>query len=429
MNILGFQITRSKMQPPMTAVRPSNTFIGAIRESFPGAWQSHIELAPQPDILAFSAVFACVTLIASDIAKMPIRLMQQDDGGICRPAPKSSPYWQVLRRPNHYQTRIQFIESWIMSKLLDGNAYVLKERDARGIVTDLYVLDPRRVQVLSTPGAGFYYRLSRDDYSGVQGEIVIPATEIIHDRQHTLHDPMVGTSPIYACGLYATLGRKIQANSSNFFGNMSRPSGSLTAPGAITDETAERLKASWEQNFAGQNLGRLAVLGDGLKYEPMTIPAEAAQLIEQLKWTIEDVARCFHVPLFKLGGPAPVGTSVEAQQQVYLNDCLHGLIESLELCLDEGLSLPAGYHTELDLRCLLRMDTAARYEALGKLVASGVMSPNEARATEGLGPVPGGESPYLQQQNYSLAALAKRDALPDPFATTPQLKQNSMIIK
>ncbi|HRP29363.1 MAG TPA: hypothetical protein PLG77_13115, partial [Burkholderiaceae bacterium] len=29
-----------------------------------------------------------------------------------------------------------------------------------------------------------------------------------------------------------------------------------------------------------------------------------------------------------------------------------------------------------------------------------------------------GDTPYLQQQNFSLAALARRDALPDPFAST-----------
>jgi phage portal protein BeeE len=35
----------------------------------------------------------------------------------------------VLRKPNRYQNRIQFWESWILSKLTRGNAYVLKERD------------------------------------------------------------------------------------------------------------------------------------------------------------------------------------------------------------------------------------------------------------------------------------------------------------
>jgi hypothetical protein len=44
------------------------------------------------------------------------------------------------------------------------------------------------------------------------------------------------------------------------------------------------------------------------------------------------------------------------------------------------------------------------------------MSPNEGRAKFDLKPVTGGESPYLQQQNYSLEALAKRDAQADPFA-------------
>ena len=44
------------------------------------------------------------------------------------------------------------------------------------------------------------------------------------------------------------------------------------------------------------------------------------------------------------------------------------------------------------------------------------MAPNEARAGENLRPVAGGDSPYLQQQNYSLAALAKRDTKADPFA-------------
>jgi phage portal protein BeeE len=51
------------------------------------------------------------------------------------------------------------------------------------------------------------------------------------------------------------------------------------------------------------------------------------------------------------------------------------------------------------------------------LVGGAIYSPDEARARFDKKPVPGGNSPYLQQQNYSLAALAKRDAQADPFAT------------
>ena len=55
----------------------------------------------------------------------------------------------------------------------------------------------------------------------------------------------------------------------------------------------------------------------------------------------------------------------------------------------------------------------------GEAVKAGFLSPNEARAKFNLVPTKGGDSPYLQQQNYNLAALAERGAPPDPTATPP----------
>lgn len=425
MKIFGLQITRAKAAVEgMTVANSGGAFsggwFGVVREAFAGAFQSNVEVDSSQNILAFSAVFSCVTLIASDIAKLCIALVQENEDGICVPAKPNSPYWAVLRKPNHFQNRIKFIEQWIISKLLYGNTYALKKRDNRGIVVDLYILDARRVTPLVTPTGDVYYRLSADHLSGLEAQITVPASEIIHDMMSSLWHPLIGVSPIFACGMSATMGNKIQANSTKFFANASRPSGALSAPGQISDATAKRLKDAWEENYGGSNIGRLAVLGDGLKYEAMTIPAVDAQMIQQLDWTVQDVARAFHMPLFKIGaesGKNAGNLSVESQQQLYLNDCLHILIESLELCLEEGLGLPYGYHAEMDEEGLLRMDTAARYEAKSKAVNGGWLSPNEARRSEDLKPVAGGESPYLQQQNYSLAALAKRDMQADPFGT------------
>ena len=90
----------------------------------------------------------------------------------------------------------------------------------------------------------------------------------------------------------------------------------------------------------------------------------------------------------------------------------------VELLLDEGLALPVRLYTELDLDALLRMDTATKVKAAADLIGSGAWAPNEARARWfNLPAVEGGDSPYLQQQNFSLAALAKRDAQADPFAS------------
>lgn len=42
---------------------------------------------------------------------------------------------------------------------MHGNTYVLKARDARGVVNALYVLDPCRVEPLISESGAVYYRL------------------------------------------------------------------------------------------------------------------------------------------------------------------------------------------------------------------------------------------------------------------------------
>ncbi len=420
MRIFGFELSRVKAQQ-LVAVQPvgGGGWMSIIREGFAGAFQQNVVLDGPREILAFSGVFAPVTLIASDIAKLRVKLVVEDAAGICTEVKNTSPFLAVIKKPNHYQNRIQYWMQWIISKLLWGNAYALKRRDRRGITVALYILDPQRVKPLVATNGDVYYELSVDHLSRLGATVVVPATEIIHDRMNCLWHPLVGISPLYACALSATQGRRIQNNSTFFFQNASRPSGMLVAPGLIKDEDAAEYKRRWEENYGAANSGRTAVLGNGLKYEAMAIPAQDAQLIEQLKWTVEDVARCFHMPLFKVGGEVPSGSSIEALNLMYYTDCLQSLLESAELCLDEGLDLPDTYYTEFDLDGLIRMDQAAQMKLLTDGV-KGVMKPNEARRKLNLPAVTGGDSVYLQQQNYSTAALAKRDAKADPFETGPK---------
>jgi len=408
----------------LSAVGPRHSDWGTIGESFAGAWQRNIEVDSSAQILAFGAVFSAVSLIARDVAKLRIKLTQQTESGVWEEVTTASPFLPVLRKPNRYQTRIQFLSQWITSKLLHGNAYILKERDQRGIVVALYVLDPQRVTPLVATDGGVYYQLNDNHLSGLSDQVTVPASEIIHDRAITLWHPLIGVSPIYACGASATQGMRIQANSARFFENMSRPSGHLTAPGQISDDNARRLKGEFETNFGGSRIGRLLVTGDGVKYEAMTIPAVDAQLIEQLRWTVDDVCRCFQVPLHMLAsGPPPTFNNIGALNQGYYTQTLQEHIESVELLLDEGLSLPAHYGTELDVDALLRMDAGGRYDSYSKAVGAGWMAPNEARARESLPPVPGGATPYMQQQNWSLAQLDRRDTPPGlDGGTTPSGK-------
>lgn len=425
MRLFGYEITRAKAAP--SGLMPPSSAGGwwpLIREPFTGAWQRNRE-ETRETILTFHAVYACVTLIASDVAKCRVRLVEQDSRGIWVPTTAAA-FSPVLRKPNRYQNRIKFYEQWIVSKLLHGNTYVLKERDDRKVVTALYILDPTRTKPLVAPDGSVFYELSRDNLAGIENDkIVVPASEIIHDVMVPLFHPLCGVSPLTACGLAAVQGLNIQDHGSSFFANGARPSGILTAPGQISDTTAKELKEYWEKNFTGENRGKVAVLGDGLKYEQMTMKAVDAQLIEQLKWSAEVVCSAFHVPAYKVGvGSAPSYNNIEALDQQYYSQCLQSLFECIELCLDEGLGLVdvAGktYGSEFDLDDLLRMDSKTMAETEDKL--KNTKTPNESRRRLNLPPVPGGDSVYRQQQDFSLEALAKRDAQDDPFKTSTPAK-------
>jgi phage portal protein BeeE len=435
--------TRAATDKAPTNLQTVNTRAGSgwgwpyiIREPFTGAWQTNQAVIPET-LLANPTVFACATLIAGDIAKLRPKLTARD-GDVWQETTNPA-YSPVLRSPNPYQNHMQFKETWMLSKLSRGNTYGLMQRDARGVVNGIFILDPCAVTPLIAPDGEIFYQLrssrwlnltgiptfTADAYppmfqgleTAVDGAWVVPASEMMHDRFNCLYHPLIGMSPLYAAGLPALAGLTISGNTSSFFANAARPSGILTAPGAIGDATAQRLKDYWAENFTGAKSGSVAVLGDGLKFEAMTMTAVDAQLIEQLKWTAETICSVFHVPTFKVGaGPMPTYQNGEILNSIYYTDCLQTLIEAWEQVVDDGLGLDLNTAVELDLNTLLRMDTATRYKTHSDAIAGGWMSPNEARQLENLEPVDGGDTPYMQQQNWALSALAAR---PPPGSTPP----------
>jgi HK97 family phage portal protein len=427
--IFGREISFRRKAAPVLSSVYSRGWYPFVREPYSGAWQRNDEWTVDC-VLAHHAVYACITLISNDIGKLRHKLMQVDEEGIWEEV-KNPAYSPVLRRPNRFQNQIQFRQWWITSKLIHGNAYALKGRDNRGVVTSLYLLDPCRVQIKVSDSGDVFYTLQGDNLVGLEGQgITVPASEVIHDRMNCLFHPLVGVSPLFAAGCVANLGLKIERNSSKFFTNGSQPSGILTAPGAISDSTAKTLADYFNENFTGDNSGRVAVLGDGLKYEQMSITAKDSQLIEQMRWTAEVICSTFHVPPYKIGvGNMPTYNNVEALQQDYYNTCLQSLIEEYEACIDEGLGMSEDIGLELDLDALLRMDSQTQINVLRSSVEGKLRTIDEARKKLNLGGVPGGDSIWMQQQDFSLEALSKRDeqaalmpTAPAPAIAAPELE-------
>jgi HK97 family phage portal protein len=403
-----------------SSARPVNGGWGWLREPNAGAWQRGAKPDSPDELTGIGAVYACLSLVSGDAGKLCPRVMKKRDDGTRVPV-ENSPFLIPLLEPNDYETRNQFFERWILAKLTFGNTYIFKQRDQRGIVNYLHVLDSRRVTPLVTPDGDVYYSLGGDDLSKLHGGMVVPARDIIHDRAKALWHPLVGVPPLYAAGMSATQARRIQGNSSLFFENMSRPSGMLMVPGTVKPEEAARLKRDWEANYSGNSMGRMAVLTGGMTYQAMTIPAEQAQLIDQLKWTAVDICAPFHVPPYKIGiGNMPTNNNVEALGQQYYETALQPLIEHMESLLNKGLSIPSGQSVEFDLDGLMRMDSKTLADVESIKVQRGISAINESRLKFNLPPVDGGNVPMLQEQNWPLKLLAERTLPAETTAAAPK---------
>lgn len=412
----GFLKRKEKaLQQPSNRVWTS--IFSWIREPFAGAWQRNMEIS-NPTVLAYYAVFSCVSLIASDISKMPPGLKVKGSDGVWKNT-QDEKIDRLFNKPNAFQNRIQFLETWINSKLCHGNTYVMKVKNAAGAITELRILDPDKVTPLVAEDGSVFYEINPDNISGLPAQVTVPAREIIHDRFNCLFHPLIGVSPIYACGMAAMQGKHILESSAFFFQNGGKPGGVITIPGSVSEEKAREIKNNWDSGYTGENAGKTGLLSGGAEYKAVTMSAVDAETVQQSKLSAEMCCSAFHVPAYKVGvGEMPSYDNIESLEQQYYSQCLQVLIESIEVLLDEALDLDGRKGVELDISSLLRMDSERRMKTLGEGVKNTILTPNEARKKENLPPVEGGDALYLQQQNFSLPALARRDASDDPFKSS-----------
>ena len=406
-----------------------------IHEPYTGAWQRNDELK-RGDLTCYPALYACLNRITQDIGKLPFSLKRLGSNGIW--SESDNPAWSpVLNKPNGYQTAQQFRESWVLSKLLDGNAFVLKQRDQSNKVRALYVLDPCRVTPMVSDGGRVFYRLNYSSannllpeaYGG--DEITIPASEIIHDRMNPFHHQLIGVPPLCAAAIAAGKNIRILRNSSAFFENSANPGGLVSGPAGLSDDEADKLQEFFNRNFTGERSGKIAVIGADLKFTPFAFKAADSQLVEQMRYSDEQICQPFGIPPFKIGiGAIPAGLGVDAINLLYHEDALSGHIEAMENLLDEALSLPADWGIWLDTSPLFRMDEGAKADVATKLVGGGVETPNEGRLRFNLPPLEGGDTVYMQQQDFPLDQVRKNkivDADHNPIPPDPDTGDDSEI--
>jgi HK97 family phage portal protein len=354
----------------------------------------------QLSALQVSTVQACVTIRSEDVAKLPAHVYRRlGNGG--RVIASDHPLEKVLQRPNGYQSRFEFIEQMMVALLLRGNAYAVILRDGRGRVTSLIPINPDRVWIYEAPGGEVFYQVARRGLHETavlkSMPLMIPSEDIFHLRWFALDNSLYGASRIglarEAIGLALSqqeLAGRLSANSTNL-------GGVLTTEQKLTKESAERIRASWQERKQGlRNAGETAVLEQGLKWQPMGMTARDAEFIAGRNMQVQEIARLYRMPLYKLGiSERGAGNSFEQQDQDYMNGPISSDLTRLEDKFTEVFDLDEdGVFVSFDENKLLRASLMSRYNAYRVGIAGMFLRPNEARRAEELPDDPDGDKLY-----------------------------------
>ncbi|MWW06929.1 phage portal protein, partial [Pseudomonas aeruginosa] len=137
-----------------------------------------------------------------------------------------------------------------------------------------------------------------------------------------------------------------------------------------------------------------------------------SQMVEQLRYSDEQICQPFGIPPFKVGlGSIPAGLGVDAINQLYYDDALQADIQAMECLLSEGLNTYP-YKVDLDESVLMRMDAGKKADYHKTLIDGSIETINDARMSFNLPPLVGGNTVYMQQQDFPLDQV-RNNVLPN----------------
>jgi len=342
--------------------------------------------------MSLSAVAACVELRANYISQLPFDSYRDGPNGSSL---KVSPQPGVVARPSAKGVpRSSWMKQAQYARLLWGNATLLVgSRDAAGYPKSLDVLPPWDVTFTNT---GITERLqvfvggvrvATDDVIVVPGQVVPGRT--------------VGVAPLAACGL-VDLGIKAQDFGRNWFANGAVPSSIIYSEsdldGPQSDAIVNTIMSKWRRR-------KPAVLGAGLKYEKISVPANESQFIETIRQNQAEIAIVLGL------SPEAIGVSVSGSSVTYANreqnqqQTMVNTVNSDILLWQEVLYdvVPPAEFIRFSSGALLRTDLKARYEAYALGVAGGWLTVDEPRSLEDLPPMPDGVGGATDERSLSIA--------------------------
>lgn len=363
--------------------------------------------------MQMTAVYSCVRILAEAVAGLPLHLYKYTDSGGKEKALSHPLYFLLHDEPNPEMSSFVFRETMMTHLLLWGNAYAQIIRNGKGEVIALYPLMPNRMSVDRDASGNLYYSYTRysDDAPTMNGvAVTLRPSDVLHIPGLGF-DGLVGYSPIAMAKNAIGMAIACEEYGAKFFANGAAPGGVLEHPGTIKDP--QKVRESWNAAYQGSsNSHRVAVLEEGMKYQPIGISPEQAQFLETRKFQINEIARIFRVPPHMVGDLEKSSFSnIEQQSLEFVKYTLDPWVIRWEQAISRALlrsDEKKQYFSKFNVDGLLRGDYVSRMSGYATARQNGWMSANDIRELENLDRIPpelGGDL-YLINGNMTKLADA-----------------------
>lgn len=353
--------------------------------------------------LQCAAVLACVRVKSESLASLPLNVYRKlENGG--KEVAEDLPLHEILaHQPNSWMTSFEFREllhSWL---LLWGNAYALIKSGRRGAVDELIPLHPSRMEVkrLENGRLRYYYR---EPERPLQTEY--SQDEIFHLR-FLSQDGVTGYVPTTLSRDAIGLARAAELQASAFYGNGAKATTVIETSQPQKPEAMQRFRQSWEDFHRGpEKSHRTAVLPHGLTLKELTVHNDSN--IDSQRWSVEQIARAYRVPVYMIGDMTKSSySSVEQQGRDFVTFSLMPDLRRWEsACRRDLIVDDRQYFVGFDVTALMAGDYAARSEWARTMFQLGALSVNEIRASEGMNPIEGGDKRFVQVNMQLLDAFS-----------------------
>ena len=358
--------------------------------------------------LGYVPIMAAVRLMSETIGSLPLPVYERLERG--KQVAFDHRLYELLHDQANPEMSAMVFRETIQGQTHGwGTGYAEIEYDTDGIPLHLWPLQSGNMQVFRDDGRLlFLYRLpdGSEVRLGAQQVFRIPAFG---------SNGITGYSPIHWARKAIALGMASQEFAGRFYDNDARPGVAITVPLEIEmdDAAKKRLAESFDARHAGlTNKHRTAVLDEGMGLETYGFNAEDAQLIDQQRWSVEEVARIFNIPLHLLHSlERATFNNIEEMGLNFVTYSLRSWLVRWEQQIKMQLFTGDRRHfAEFNVDGLQRGRLEDRMKAYWQMFQMGAISPDEIRAKENLNPRPDGKGDvYYTPINLQAAGETEAD--------------------